>query len=343
MKIPVSFKKQKNYWDKAKKARQMKLSQDKNWDGGLKVVATIALLLFGDKLLANARKKKVESEMDTNPAAGQAASLNQAMNPWGFKLAWYFDGTDKDAIFRIASQITNLDDVATAYKGITGDSVYDDLESSLSPDEYQKFLSITTKNKVGSWYFAPKSDKVPFNHWVITTADANVRNSPKYYTKMDFLKFKLSNVVLLAPRGMKLGASTGKYTYDEKNKILFVEFWTFTTKGQKKTFFVAKSQIEFVSQAELAKREKQGKIPLQIIEGLEGAENEPQQEVISTETTIVYDENFNQIGLTAKDITMGFPIMTLNTGKGNYIKFQTIQGAKRWIRAESAKIIDRRF
>lgn len=322
----------------------MKFSQDKHWDGGLKIAASIALLFFGNKMLANQRKKSAEADMDTNPNSGFAATLKQAMNPSGFRWMRFIDSTDKEAIMRIAPQITNLDEVNEKYKGLTeGGSLYDDLQGSLSPDEYQKFLSLASKGKTGSWYFAPKSESVPFNHWVITTAEANVRRTPVYISKYDILKFKLTNVVLLAQKGMKLGASTGKYTYDEKNKILFVEFWTFTKKGEKKTYFVAKSQIEFVSQAELAKREKQGKIPLQVIEGLEGSENEPQQEVISTDVAVVYDEKFNQIGLTQKNTIMGFPIMTLNTGKGTFIQFQTVQGNKRWIRAESTQIIDRRF
>lgn len=318
----------------------MKLSPDKNIDALMKVGGTIALLFFGNKAFAKARKNSAEKDMDTNVSSGHAASLKQAMNPTGFRWMRFIDGTDKEAIMQLATQITNLDEVNEKYKGMTeGGSVYDDLEGSLSPAEFQKFLSLASKGKTGSYYYAPKSDKVPFNHWVITTAEANVRSTPKYIWQRAFK----NNIVKLAPKGYKLGASTGKFAYDEQGKVLFIEFWTFTSKGVKKTYYVAKSQIEFVSIAELAKREKQGKIPLQVIEGLGGDEAEPQQEVISTDTAVIYDEKFNQVGLTTKNIIMGFPIMSLNTGKGTFIQFQTVQGAKRWIRAESAEIIERRL
>ncbi len=152
-----------------------------------------------------------------------------------------------------------------------------------------------------------------------------------------------NNIAKLVPKGFKLGASTGKFAYDEKNKVLFIEFWTFTKAGKKKTYYVAKSQIEFVTKEELAKREKQSKIPLQVIEGLGQITGEQKQEVISTDTALIYDEKFNQIGLTPKDTIVGFPIMTLITGKGSFVQFQTVQGAKRWIREDVARIQERRF
>ncbi len=310
----------------------------------MKVGASIALFFISKKVIAKQQKKSGEADMDTNDAAGQAASLKQALNPSGYRWMKNIDGTDKEAIWRIAPQITNLDDVNTHYKKIAeGDSLYDDLQGSLSPDEYQKFLSLGTKGKVGSYYYASKSDKVPFNQWVITTAEANVRKTPKYESKYSIG----NNIAKLVPKGYKLGASTGKFAYDEKNKVLFIEFWTFTKSGQKKTYYVAKSQIEFVTKEELAKREKQTKIPLQVIEGFGKTENEndttSKEEVISTDTAIVYDEKFNQIGLTPKNVVMGFPVMTLNTGKGNFIQFQTVQGVKRWIRGNAAIIQERRF
>lgn len=318
----------------------MKLSQNIKIDALMKVGLSVALFIMGKKVLAKQKKQSGEADMDTNDAAGQAASLKQAMNPSGYRWMKNFDGTDKDAIWRIAPQITNLDDVNSHYKKIAEeDSLYDDLQSSLSPDEYQKFLSLGTKGKVGSYYYAPKSDKVPFNQWVITTAEANVRRTAKLESKYTVK----NNIAKLAPKGHKLGASTGKFAYDEKNKVLFIEFWTFTKAGKKKTYFVAKSQIEFVTQAELAKREKQSKIPLQVIEGLGAVGNEHKQEVISTDTALIYDEKFNQIGLTPKDTIVGFPIMTLNTGRGTFIQFQTVQGAKRWIRDDAAIIRERRF
>lgn len=318
----------------------MKLSQDKNLDALMKIGGSIALFFLGKKAFAKGRKSGAEADMDTNPSTGQAASLKQAMNPSGFRWMRFIDGTDKDAIFRVAGQITNLDDVKAKYKGLTdGGELYDDLEGSLSPDEFQKFLSLSTKGKAGSYYYAKKSENVPKNRWILTIKEANIRTSPKYINR----NFPNHNIIKTVKPGVKLGGSTGNYVYDEKNKVLFVEFWTLSISGVKKTFFVAKSQIEFITTDELAKREKSGKLPLVLFSGIAGQEIElsgidPQQKLVTRSTALIYNENFQQVGLANKNTVLGFPIMTLDTGKGSFTQFETLQGQKRWVRSENARI-----
>jgi hypothetical protein len=317
----------------------MKLSENNQTDAALKIAAAVALLYYGNKAYASAQKKSAEADVDTNPSAGQAGALKDALRPYWVKYLW---GINVDAIMRVAKEITNLDDVNEHYKKIVDDdkSLYDDLQTWLTPDQYQEFLSYATKGKTGSYFYAEKSDKVPANYWVITKLDTNVRRTPKYYWQYDFT----GNLVKTVPKGMILGASTGKYAYDKANKILFIEFWTLTQKGQKKTYYAAKSQIEFVSKEEKIKREKQGKIPLQILEGLDAAESEniSGQEVITKEATTIYDEKFNQVGVAAKNIIIGFPIMVLDTGKTKHIKLKTVQGLIRWVRENQVEIRDRR-
>lgn len=312
----------------------------------LKIGGAIALFIVGKAALAKWNKESSEAQMDTDPGAGQAVTLRQAINPSGIWWMRKIDTTNVNAIMSTAKEIKDLDSVAKHFKKQTeGADLYDELQSELSPEDYQKFLSYASKGKTGSYYYAPKSDKVPPNHWLFTLGDANVRKTPRYEWQYAFK----NNIVKLVPKGFVIGISTGKYAYDELNKVLFVEFYTLTKKGEKKFYFVAKSQIEFLSNEEKKKREMKGKIPLMVLEGICGMKetnsteenNEEKKELVSISNCDIYDENFKLINKAPKNVILGFPIMTLDTGKGTFIKFQTIQGFVRWVKAELAVIRER--
>ncbi|HWY10521.1 MAG TPA: hypothetical protein VN026_04295, partial [Bacteroidia bacterium] len=236
--------------------------------------------------------------------------------------------------------------VKNNFKALTdGGDLFEELQAGLSPEEYQKFLSLVSKGKTGSWYYADKKpDKVPANNWVITTAPANVRSSPK---NIHYLRIWDSNIVKKAvPKGMILGVSTGKFKYDEAGKVLYIEFYTFTLKHGKQNYFVAKSQIELVPDAEKKKREKQGKIPLQVLEGILGEEDAPEENisseriVVTNGTATIFNEKFEKTGTAPKNVILGYPVMILDAGDRKYIKVKTIQGLLRWISADMATIRD---
>jgi hypothetical protein len=324
--------------------RRINISQeDKN--KAYKFVGALILLYLGNKMISAIRKNASDNQMDTSPEAGQAITLRQAINPSGNWWMRRFDGTNKEAIWTIAGDIKDMDKVKNHFKAQTeGGDLYEELQAALSPDEYQKFLSLASKGKTGSWYYTDKQpEKVPANNWVITKLPANVRSSPE---NIHYLRIWNGNIVKKAvPKGMILGISTGKFKYDEANKVLFVEFYTFTVKHGKQTYYVAKSQVELVPDAEKKKREVQGKIPLQVIEGIFD-NTEPQENtrslkiVITTDPCYVFNENFEKIGITKANVIVGYPIMTLDTGKSKYIKVKTIQGLLRWISADKATIRD---
>jgi hypothetical protein len=317
--------------------------QDKN--KAYKLIGALILLYLGNKVYASIRKNASDNQMDTSPEAGQAITLRQAINPSGNWWMRRFDGTNKEAIFSIASELKDMDAVKNHFKAQTeGGDLYEELQAALSPDEYQKFLSLASKGKTGSWYYTTKQpEKVPSNNWVITKLPANVRSSPE---NIHYLRIWDSNIVKKAvPKGMILGVSTGNFKYDEANKVLFIEFYTFTLKHGKQTYFVAKSQVELVPDAEKKKREKQGKIPLQVIEGVFGnVDNKEtfslQKVVITNQPCIVFNENFEKTGMAPRNVILGYPVMTLDTGKGKYIKVKTIQGLLRWISADTATVRD---
>ncbi|MDP2385683.1 MAG: hypothetical protein Q8M29_04890 [Bacteroidota bacterium] len=313
-----------------------KFHTDPTKDLLIKVGAGLVLVWFGKKFFDKLKKDTTESQVENNPSVGQAQGLRQAMNPSGNVWMMSFDTTSTDAVFAIAKEITDIEGVRKAYKNLYNSSLYEDLQAELSATDYQKFLSLATKGKAGSQNYAPKRSDINPNYWVITTAEANIRS-----TAVKESKYKPgNNIVKLASKGKIVGISTGKFVYDESNDVNFVEFWTLTSKKEKKTYFVAKSQIELVDHKTKLARDKQGAIPLEVLEGI-GDEALQKQEVISISVADIYTENFQPIGKAPKGVIIGFPILTLDTGRGKYIKVKTVQGLIRWIKAEKAVIKDR--
>lgn len=312
---------------------------------GVKLVKAgllIAGIYFGkrelEKYLEKRAAEKADSQIDTDPAAGHARTLNAAMNPSGIDWMRSFDTTDTAAIYNIAPQISNLDKVKDYYKSQTeGRVLHEDLTKELGAEGYAKFLALATKGKTGDVKYSPVRVDIPANRMVITTAEANVRKTPKKESKY----IPNNNIVKLAAKGKILGITTGKFAYDESNDVTFIEFWTLGLNvAGKHYFYVAKSQVELLTKPEFDKRQQNGKIPL---EALAGVSTEPsiQTQVVSRIATFVYDESFRAIASVTSNIIIGFPIMTLNTGKDKYIKLQTVQGKTRWVNAADVVIQNR--
>lgn len=305
----------------------------------IKVGVLVAVFFTGKKLLAKAAENAADSQIDTEPAVGQARALNAAMNPSGNEWMRSFDTTNTKAIYETATQITDLDKVKEFYKAQThGRLLHDDLIKELGAPGYEKFLALATKGKTGNVKYAPVRKDIPANLWVITKAEANIRKTPKKESKF----FPKNNIVKLVAKGKALGVSTGKFAYDEPNDVTFIEFYTLGAKVAGKHFFyVAYSQVELITKEEKAKREKTGKIPLELLAGLSGIVNEPTTQVVSLRATMIYDESFRPVSLAAKNMIVGFPLLTLDTGNGKRIKLQTVQGNIRWVSANDVRIENR--
>lgn len=307
----------------------------------IKAGLLVAAFFIGKNLLANKAKDSADSQLDTNPAAGQARALNAAMNPSGNNWMRSFDTTNTDAIYDIAAQITDLDKVRDFYKAFHKDkrNLNDDLESEIGAEGYQKFLALATKGKTGSTKYQTVLSPIPANRWVITLKEANIRKTAKLESRFVFN----NNIVKLVDSGKAVGVTTGKFAYDEPNDVTFIEFFTLGAKKAGKHFFyVAKSQVELLTNDEKIKREKtQGKISLELLAGLAGIEEAPQTQAVSLRPTLIYDEQFIVLMTAPKNIIIGFPIMTLDTGKGIFTKVQTVEGNLRWIRTEDIRIENR--
>lgn len=306
----------------------------------LKAGLLVGAFFLGKKLIKDAAKDNADKNLDTDPAAGQARSLNAAMNPSGVSWMRTFDGTNNDAIYSIAEQVDKLDKVEDYYKAQTqGRILFDDLTSEIGADGLQKFLGLATKGQTGAKKFSKVRTDIPTNKIVFTTAEANIRKTAKLESK--FLPF--NNIVRLVAKGRTLGVSTGKFAYDEKNDVTFVEFYNFSAKSGFKTkvyFYVAKSQVEFISVEEKKKREKGGNTT-EVFQGLNGITDNMRTQAVSIRPTMIFDENFKELLIAPYNIIVGFPIMTLTTQNGDYIKFQTVEGNIRWVKAKDVKIENR--
>jgi hypothetical protein len=308
----------------------------------VKAALVVGALFLGKKLLASAAKNSADKQLDTNPAAGQARALKAAMNPSGFDILRKFDGTDTDAIYNTAEQIANLDDVQKFYKSQTeGRDLMDDLQDEIGAEGINKFLALASKGKTGDKKFAKVREDIPAQRIIITTADANIRKTPKVQSK--YLPF--NNIVKLVPRGHVVGVTTGKFAYDEKDNVTFIEFFTFTRKSNFKDrvyFYVAKSQVELITLEEKKKREaKSGTYVTEILAGVNGDAAPMQTQLVSVRPAKIYDENFIEVVTAPYNIIVGFPVMTLNTKGDNYIKFLTVQGKLRWVKAKDVRTENR--
>jgi len=299
----------------------------------------IAGFFIVKRALSKAAADSADNQIDTDPAAGQARALNAAMMPWGFDWSRNIDGTNSDAIYEIAKQITNLQKVKDYYKAQTkGRLLHEDLPKELGAEGYDKFLALATKGKTGSQKYSINRTDIPANYWVITNAESNVRKTPKKESKY----LPGNNIVKVVAKGRALGVSTGKYAYDESNDTTFIEFWTLGIKKPGKNYFyVAKSQIELLSKDQKTQREKSGKIPTEILAGISGPNDQRGTQVITIRQTEVYTEQFKVLKIIPAGIIIGFPLLTLDTGNGNYTKVQTVQGLIRWVKTRDTHQVNR--
>ena len=295
----------------------------------IKIGAGVALFFIGKKMLKNKAEDSADSQIDKKPSAGQARALNAAMNPSGVDWMRTFDTTNTDAIYSIAPQITNLDEVKDFYKAQTqGRVLHEDLINELGAEGYDKFLALATKGKSGSPKYSTTRTDIPPNLWVLLSSDANIRITAKKESPYA----PNNNIVKLVSKGKSVGITTGKYAYDEPNDVTFIEFWTLGAKGtDKHYFYVAKSQVELLTKAQKDAREKTGKLPYEL---LAGTMDEPQTQIISIRTTTIFAEDFQPINTIPPNIIIGFPQMTLTTDKGTFIKLKTVQGFIRWVKQE---------
>ena len=102
------------------------------------------------KAIKSWRERQTSALADERAEVRQAMGLRSAMNPSGISWLMWSDGTNEDAIAQIASQIQDLDTVATAYRNLYSDDLLKDLQSELSTTLFNSFLQTVSNNRINS-------------------------------------------------------------------------------------------------------------------------------------------------------------------------------------------------
>lgn len=315
--------------------------KNKLLDYGVKAVLLGGAVYGLHALYQQYQKDHTEQQVEQKPEVGQAMALYSAMNPSGMEWMRKFDGTNTEAVFATANEISDLNKVMAAYKQLYNSSMLDDLRQELSPDDYTKFLN-TLK-------FSPANtnkgtDNKPKNNFIngtplITKLKSNLRRTPQ-----NISHFSLnSNIIKLADAGKLIGFATGKSQFDNGSGTgigtLFIEIKSIALDTSKPvTFWIAASQLEAISKADYTAR----KYPFFFVNGkdtLSGIDGYNQR-VIAFQSVPVMDEKFKMIGIAAPHQVLGYSIMELNDKKGNeYIKFITNQRKQHWVNKKFVKVI----
>jgi hypothetical protein len=307
------------------------------------------LLLFGISALAiggaaygaytlyeHYKKTDTEKQVLTSPEVQQAMALRAAMNPSGFDWMKNFDGTNTDALYSTATQITDLNQVQEEYTKLYQSDLMDDLRKKLGADGLTKFLNTlkfnanTVENKASKK--AGKASGIGFGKaLIVTIAKANLRKKPQ-----DLSRWSLhGNIIKLADKGMFLGGSTGNTAYDNngasKTGTLYVEIKSVSFDTRKPIFFwVAASQVKAITSAEMDATNP----PLMMLkekDTLAGLEVFHKQ-VITAYRAPVMDANFKPVAIASAMQELGHEIMQLDDNKGNiYIKFLSPKQNEYWV------------
>ncbi|TND08262.1 MAG: Uncharacterized protein FD123_2404 [Bacteroidetes bacterium] len=288
------------------------------------------------------RASRSDKDITTNPGVGQAQLLRIAMNPSGVALLFDNDGTNKDAIFKVASQIKDLDAVVEAYKDRYSGSLLKHLEVELGPADYARFLALSGGgNSTGNNYEVIKQGVKPMQ-WMRATKPAFVRSAPKkengLFSTEGFLinslnpltffdKYKQKgNIITQAQPQEVVGWTTGKTSYDEKNDIIFLEGLTLNKKRQRVSFWIAKSQVEFITPEDLKARRSRGeKFRMTELKGLPSPTT-----IYAIKQTDILDESFCKVATVSPGTVLGQPLIILHLVNEKFIQFQNQQGLIRW-------------
>lgn len=114
------------------------------------VIVVVAFILSRKvikTIIDNARESKFDKNIDKKVNGKNvnliAQSYRSALNPSGTSWLDWSDGTDEDAIFKLALETKGvLKEVSEGYKAKFGTALVDDLRDELSSEDFAKWQSI---------------------------------------------------------------------------------------------------------------------------------------------------------------------------------------------------------
>lgn len=180
----------------------------------------LLVLYFGNKLIQKVKFNEVSKKLGDDINVQQAVALRNAINPSGIEWMRQYDGTNEDAIFQIAAQITDFEKVSKAYYQLFFQrSLTNDLQSELSAEDFQKFLNLI--NNKGQTNVVNNQIK---EKYIYTSSAVTIRKTPVKDDGNWWNAYQLDNVVKNVNAGVILGLATGNVFYDTENDVRFAEF-----------------------------------------------------------------------------------------------------------------------
>ena len=318
--------------------------KNKLLEAGITVLAIGGAVYGGYTLYEHYKKTDAEKQVLQSPEVQQAMALRAAMNPSGIGWMQSIDGTNSEALYSAASQITDLNQVQDEYKTLYQRDLMDDLRKKLGADGLTKFLNTmkynanTVENKAST-----KAGKPPVIGFgkalIVTTAKANLRKKPQDLSRWSFH----GNIIKLAEQGVFLGGSTGNTSYDNngasKTGTLYVEIKSRAWDTRKPIFFwVAASQVKAITSAEMDSTNPP-LIELNEKDTLNGLDI-AQSTVVAYYNAPIMDANFKLVAMASPMQELGHELMQLNDNKGNiYIKFKSLKQNEYWVNKKFIQII----
>tara|TARA_R110001592_G_scaffold43005_1_gene139508 strand:- start:30900 stop:31940 length:1041 start_codon:yes stop_codon:yes gene_type:complete len=311
------------------------------------------------KAIKNMRSRNTSVLADQSPEVRQAMGLRSAMNPSGVSWLMWSDGTNEDAIAQIASQITNLDAVATAYRNLYGKELIQDLQGELSTDKFNAFLQTISNNRINNSSGSSSSSRSSSGAYtapqrmIVAKRSVFVRTSPDAsYHGAWYEVGENKNIYKTASPGEFIGYATGKQHFDSKNNVKFIEVafrvgavapGSLASKvGQSMLLWISASSnyiAQFTSESALAQAYPNARNQLSYmlpIPGL-GWLSAPGSRVITNEAAMVLGEKFQPIASVLEDVLLGYPVMSLDGNAMNYTLVRTLEGNDRWINSNQIR------
>jgi hypothetical protein len=273
--------------------------------------------------------------------------------------------------FRVAGKITNLfnntvsgkttwnpfknnlfylDSVQSAYKSLYQDNLLDDLQGELSASDYQKFLTIVSSNakKDTSNGGSAAVQFAKANQLVVAKKAVTLRSSPDATNHGAFYEvFSAKNIIRQAKPGEFLGYATGRQQFDEVNNVKFIEVAYVINAASAPAAYKSKNKVRvsfWVSSSSLyvdilpyyknmydaypATKSFTGWMKPQDYFTLKGI---PMPRLLTKINTPVLNEHLVPVALAQPNMILGKLIMSINTGKGEFLQFKTVDNTLRWV------------
>ena len=325
-------------------------NQSKIINGVLVIGGIYLTYRLGKNIIASMNKSDAQNKADDSPDVRQAMALRSAMNPSGVSWMMSFDTTNTATVMDSAKIITNLDNVQTAYKNLYQDNLLDDLQSELTASDYQKFLTIISSNSKkdtsGGGSAAVQFAKT--NQLIVAKKAVTLRTTPDATNHGAFYEvFSAKNIIRQAKPGEFLGYATGRQQFDDANNVKFIEVAyvinaasappAYKSKNKMRVSFWVSSSVLYVDifpyyknmfDAYPSTKNYTSWMKPQDFFTLKGI---PMPRILTRVSTPVLNEDLVPIAFAQPNMVLGRLIMSMNTGKGEFLQFQTVDNTLRWV------------